>query len=1376
MEESQQLHFPGRHNYNGVGVGSNNNNKPLNVSGGANDGQLADSGYTSYHSSINASCSVARSVLATIEEDNEADSSFEEARSSEDIFQFGGSNVLTPTTAASIERISNFHLTTPNSTGKPVAVQHRALVRKPTFENLFEQCTPKKAGFGSTGTPVRSERKLELGSQTPRKNKASAKRKLGEFREKLYSDGDARELAASGDLNDSLEGACKKLDQEDISPIYHAKRRRNSVIDLIRSSTPKTASLRSNFHVEARENIDWDAVQQEKAMGGLRKSRALRKFQSFSPSKMHSYKKRDALQEKSVLPNGRAPFQRQDAFRQISIEQDFSKQSTPRKSSEISLDASFELLPEILATPTKQANMNVLLDAPILLPTNSEAALKTLDLEQQISQIPSFQECSYPQTPSKQTLSLDDSGVIRHAPVCTELNKSIPSILGTESPSFVSLNIPKTPTSANKSRTRLKRLSSTKKDKPRSKPPSPIHRAQPFIPGSHRRSYENVECLNILKRLNEHDKDALGIVLDYLTDSDLVQVVAVSRGWRAIIKHHQPSFKRLRAHLAREAECKENLDRTVSSSREFSLLGKTGASLISSSFGDLGKEISGTSVVVSRQPFSLCNSIDGNHSTAAAGELRRSGSVQKSPPVSPSKRKFRENQKKNLANFSQNMSSSTRKSRTSFIECWRDKIAVLRDRNKLSTNIEDIEKILSGFSDSTIEDDIDRQTYTIHDCNDQIEPPGQLVYSELALDQEQTNITFQTAVEQPAHQEDSLRTNEFALALCPSAPPEESVQSEVKPLFEAQNRLVQITKEYVHTDDEAGLVFYEKKFIAAESVAKQQPLNGHRNASFSSQSTALTLPPLDYDTDVLRAELTNFGEPPGPITKHTKKLYLKKLVKYKRDPERALAQIKGKLNFSVELLATIRSEDVFSKIPQQQALETEMSSEFITTNDKTWREGHLKKSFIYLLIDPRVSENLPAQQTLFQQHDLWKRFLQSIFYVGKGKSSRPYCHLYDAMKLYQQNSSSSSALKPPPNGELLELQVEEEQIIFQSEERIERVCRATKILNRKQMNDSAKLNRIIDIWRAQRGVICLHVFHNIMPAEAFTREAAIIDALGVQNLTNLKRGDYYGKALSWPMKRRKQLGILLLYKALLIYLAEGETQLLPSTIVPPTGLLQLVIASHLKKSERLKPCPRCEKPSRVVLNKSSIKLAISTGSLDSSTVRTVANGKLDRSYTLPESLGSSASSMIAATALDCTSTTISSPQSPTNPDRIRRNLFATSLLPRSQSVDAQTPGMTRSPRRRNSTDMPGSGSGSLLERKLTTKNGKTKSAEAIQCDYAVCSGKNCGFMFCIKCLCEYHPNSVCKDLAPNSPSKEDEPAHNVACSKQSRRSLMRLRK
>lgn len=254
--------------------------------------------------------------------------------------------------------------------------------------------------------------------------------------------------------------------------------------------------------------------------------------------------------------------------------------------------------------------------------------------------------------------------------------------------------------------------------------------------------------------------------------------------------------------------------------------------------------------------------------------------------------------------------------------------------------------------------------------------------------------------------------------------------------------------------------------------------------------------------------------------------------------------------YSVELLATLRCAQIFSRIPEHGPLEEEMCAEFVNGTDKTWREGHLKKSFIYLLIDPRISENLPAQQKVLGQTELWKRFLQSIFYVGKGKSSRPYSHLYDAMKLYQQKSGGSGGegqLRAPD--EHAPLQVEDEQIIFQSEERIERVCRASKILNRKQMADSEKLNRIIDVWRAGRGVSCLHVFHNIMPAEAYTREAAIIDALGMQNLTNLKRGDYYGKTQSWPMKQRKQLGILLLYKAMQIFLAEGESQLLPSDLI-----------------------------------------------------------------------------------------------------------------------------------------------------------------------------------------------------------------------------------
>ncbi|XP_053684430.1 uncharacterized protein LOC128734323 [Sabethes cyaneus] len=487
---------------------------------------------------------------------------------------------------------------------------------------------------------------------------------------------------------------------------------------------------------------------------------------------------------------------------------------------------------------------------------------------------------------------------------------------------------------------------------------------------------------------------------------------------------------------------------------------------------------------------------------------------------------------RNLIDFSRNMTETGR--RTSFIECWRDKVSALRLKNKLSTNIDDIERILSGFSENSLNEEPKEDLLLEQNSNISI----------FSSDAEQ-DVLFQTATEEPVLYEDSLNTNEFARELLT---PPKSLNTSKTPLPESYGNIVQITEEYIHTDDEAGLIFYEKKFLCERTFKVPLPPDQRRNLSLSSQSTIVTLPSLDYDTDALRAELTNFGEPPGPITRHTKKLYLKKLIKYKRDPERAIASVKNKHpNFSVELLSTMRNEDVFLQITDHTALETEMSTEFQTTTNKAWREGHLKKSFIYLLIDPRVSENLPAQQKLLSPHELWKRFLVSIFYVGKGKSSRPYCHLYDAMKLYQQKSTGQQNLNPPSTETLL--QVEEEQIIFQSEERIERVCRASKILNRKQMTDSAKLNRIIDIWRSQQGVICLHVFHSIMPAEAYTREAAIIDAFGIQNLTNLKRGDYYGKTLSWPMKRRKQLGILLLYKAMLIFLAEGETQLLPSDLI-----------------------------------------------------------------------------------------------------------------------------------------------------------------------------------------------------------------------------------
>lgn len=98
------------------------------------------------------------------------------------------------------------------------------------------------------------------------------------------------------------------------------------------------------------------------------------------------------------------------------------------------------------------------------------------------------------------------------------------------------------------------------------------------------------------------------------------------------------------------------------------------------------------------------------------------------------------------------------------------------------------------------------------------------------------------------------------------------------------------------------------------------------------------------------------------------------------------------------------------------------------------------------------------------------------------------------------------------------------------------------------VNVSDKIQRILDIWSTGKGVICQQVFRNIIPTEAFTREAAIIDAIGLQNLTNLKSGDYYGSVKSWRMRDRKKLGVALLYNALHVMLADGESQLRPDDL------------------------------------------------------------------------------------------------------------------------------------------------------------------------------------------------------------------------------------
>lgn len=282
------------------------------------------------------------------------------------------------------------------------------------------------------------------------------------------------------------------------------------------------------------------------------------------------------------------------------------------------------------------------------------------------------------------------------------------------------------------------------------------------------------------------------------------------------------------------------------------------------------------------------------------------------------------------------------------------------------------------------------------------------------------------------------------------------------------------------------------------------------NSSFYSCSTAKSEPLprelLMLDNITLRERLKNLGENPGPITETTHRLYLKRLHKLESTGKRTIQSQKS-TDFNAEtksLKSSLLSVEWIQNLDDYEANEQKVFLEFQNPiPSRKWREGTTKCSFNYLLLDPRITDDLPRRAGSLSLSEKWKTFLSAIFYVGKGKHSRPYAHLYDAFKIW---------------------------------------------VSKNQCVTSKKIQRILDIWNGGRGVVVLHVFHNTIPVEAYTREAAMIEALGTQKLGNCKSGDYYGVVATWRSKEKCELGRYLLFKAFQILLVEGERQIFPDNL------------------------------------------------------------------------------------------------------------------------------------------------------------------------------------------------------------------------------------
>ncbi|XP_049816465.1 uncharacterized protein LOC126263415 [Schistocerca nitens] len=323
-----------------------------------------------------------------------------------------------------------------------------------------------------------------------------------------------------------------------------------------------------------------------------------------------------------------------------------------------------------------------------------------------------------------------------------------------------------------------------------------------------------------------------------------------------------------------------------------------------------------------------------------------------------------------------------------------------------------------------------------------------------------------------------------------------------------------ITEEYRYTDEENGIVLKERRILTEKcsipdnvfesvKIPAECCVNLSLPDSLSSSSTLSSLKlNLDYDTESLRAELKERNCIPGPITKTTKRLYLKKLVKLKKTGEFCNPGQRN-IEYSPELECTLKTMEWVNGLAAYIKLEQEVATQFSNPScERRWRGGITKSAFCYLLLDPRVTKNLPCRTQTMQPLQIWQTFLSSVFYIGKGVRNRPYSHLYQAASLWKTKSKSSDK----------------------------------------------KVQYILDIWSEGFGVVCLHVFQNVIPVEAHTREAAMIEAMGLKALKNVRHSEYYGTAATWNSKQRRKLGVYLLYRALLVFLSEGERQLGPENL------------------------------------------------------------------------------------------------------------------------------------------------------------------------------------------------------------------------------------
>eukprot|EP00061_Rhincodon_typus_P016611 g44919.t1 len=170
--------------------------------------------------------------------------------------------------------------------------------------------------------------------------------------------------------------------------------------------------------------------------------------------------------------------------------------------------------------------------------------------------------------------------------------------------------------------------------------------------------------------------------------------------------------------------------------------------------------------------------------------------------------------------------------------------------------------------------------------------------------------------------------------------------------------------EYLYTDTEEGHTFIERRYPCTDVSVENLSTSGSEETviyDWRAYKNGDMLHPEEKENELpklsprlqllsnsqIRRQLKDYGEDPGPVTDFTRKVYLHSLNKIRKDPFSKKPQ--QPTSYSPELCRSLETF-VFPDCSQDELALVQQFEQ--PDQNRKWREGLLKSSFNYLLLDP----------------------------------------------------------------------------------------------------------------------------------------------------------------------------------------------------------------------------------------------------------------------------------------------------------------------------------------------------------------------------------------------------------------------------------------